>query len=105
MKKILLLVVLAILITSVSAFAAQQFMISFINHTDQQIHFYVDGDWVCTANAGMICYSTTKIGPHSFDAKGGTFSKHAEATLYENADNPSWTICNVPEGADPNYCP
>jgi hypothetical protein len=98
MKKVILLVIVLLLVASTSLFAAQQFMMSFINHTDVQLHFYVDGSWVCTANAGMICYSTVHVGPHDFGAVGPGINQQTTATLFENADNPNWVICYTTNG-------
>jgi hypothetical protein len=97
MKKILLLVIL-ILVMCTPVFAAQQFMMSFINHTNVQLNFYVDGAWACTANAGMICYSTVHVGLHDFVATGPGINQQTPATLYENADNPNWVICYTTNG-------
>jgi hypothetical protein len=76
------------------------FQVMFINHIDVQLNFSVDDVYACTANPGMVCYSTVAVGPHDFKAmQGSTVIRHTVATLYENADNPHWTICYIENGA------
>jgi len=84
------------------AFAAKAFQFMFINHTNMQLHFYVDEAYACTANAGMVCYSTVAVGPHSFRAAMGQQTiQETSATLYENAQSPAWTVCNSNTGTCP----
>jgi hypothetical protein len=105
MKKCMLFAaIVALLAASVGAADAQgklvQFM--FINHTNAQLHFYVDDAYECTANAGMVCYSRIGVGPHRFKAAiGANVVAQNAGTLYENADNPAWTVCEGPGGACP----
>jgi len=82
-----------------SAVAAQSFQFSFINHTNMQLHFYVDENYACTANAGMVCYSTVKVGPHAFRAAMGQQTiAETSATIHPNASGPAWTVCNSNTG-------
>jgi hypothetical protein len=97
MKKLFLIAALfaALLVPEGIAQAqTKTFQVTFINHIDVQLHFYVDDEYACTANPGMVCYGTVAVGPHTFKAmQGSTIVRQTEATLYENADNPSWAIC------------
>ena len=97
MKKALLLATIFIVLLVTAGIAQSQtktFQFMFINHTDRQLNFSIDDNYACTANAGMVCYSTVAVGTHDFKAmQGSTILRHTEATLYEDADNPSWTIC------------
>ncbi|MGD0641345.1 MAG: hypothetical protein ABSC22_11415 [Roseiarcus sp.] len=100
----LLAAVVALLAASLGAADAQgklvQFM--FINHTNMQLHFYVDEAYECTANAGMVCYSRLGLGPHTFKAAMGTsVVQQTTGTLYANAQSPAWTVCQGPGGACP----
>ncbi len=85
-----------------NAVAAQAFQFMFINHTNMQLHFYVDDAYACTANAGMVCYSHVAVGPRRFRAAMGQQTiAQTSATLYENAQSPAWTVCNSNNGVCP----
>jgi hypothetical protein len=98
MNKLLLSAALALALTpllAANAVAAKSFQFSFINHTNLQLHFYVDNEYACTANAGMVCYSRIAVGPHTFRAAVGSQTvQETSGTLYENAPSPAWNVCN-----------
>lgn len=100
-KSLLIAAVFASFLTSASIAQNQvkTFQFTFINHIDAQLNFSVDDVYACTANPGMVCYSTVAVGEHTFKAmKGSTVIREVTATLYENADSPSWTICYTENG-------
>ena len=105
MNKPLLSAALALALTSslaANAFAAKSFQFMFINHTNRQLHFYVDNRYASTANAGMVCHSHVAVGPHTFRAATGARTmQKTRATLYENAQSPAWTVCNGNTGTCP----
>jgi hypothetical protein len=105
MNKLLLSAALALALTPLlagDAVAAKSFQFMFVNHTDMQLHFYTDEVYACTANAGMVCYSHVKVGPHTFRAAMGSETvRETTATLYENAQGPAWTVCNSDTGTCP----
>jgi len=81
------------------AVAAKAFQFMFVNHTNMQLHFYLDDGYACTANAGMVCYSRVAVGPHTARAAmGGQTIQETSFTLYENAEGPAWTVCNSNTG-------
>ena len=102
MNKLLLSAALALALTPLlagDAVAAKSFQFMFVNHTDMQLHFYTDEVYACTANAGMVCYSHVKVGPHTFRAAMGSQTvRETSATLHENAQGPAWTVCNSDTG-------
>ena len=76
---------------------------TFVNHTNTQLNFYINGNYACTANAGMVCYSTIVVpATYNFKAQGYQVQREITATVYENADNPSWTICYSTNGTCPD---
>jgi len=80
MRKILLSAALALVASlAASAAPAQVFLLTFVNHTNAQAHFYVDDEYACAANAGMNCYSHMATGPRRFRATIGA------QTIAENA--------------------
>jgi hypothetical protein len=97
MKKALLFAIILVVLLTIAGIAQAQtktFQFMFVNHINSQLNFSVDDAYACTANAGMVCYSTVAVGEHDFKAmQGSTVLRHVVATLYENADNPHWTIC------------
>jgi hypothetical protein len=105
MSKLLPSAALALALTAslaTNAVAAKSFQFSFINHTNMQLHFYIDEGYACTANAGMVCYSHIAVGPHAFRAAMGQQTiAETSATIYENAQSPAWTVCNSDNGVCP----
>ena len=105
MNKPLLSAALALMLTPLlagDAVATKSFQFSFINHTNMQLHFYIDGGYACTANAGMVCYSHIAVGPHAFRAAMGDQTiAETSATIHENAQGPAWTVCNSDTGTCP----
>jgi hypothetical protein len=105
MAKLLLSAALALALAPTltgDAVAAKSFQFAFINHTDMQLHFYTDEVYACTANAGMVCYSHVKVGPHTFRAAMGSQTvRETSATLYDNAQGPAWTVCTSDTGTCP----
>ena len=105
MSKLLLSAALALALTpslAGNAVAAKLFQFSFINHTNMQLHFYVDNEYACTANAGMVCYSHMAAGPHTVRAAMGEQTlQEFSFTLFENAQSPAWTVCNSDTGTCP----
>ena len=97
MKRALLIAALFAALLAPEVIAQEQvktFQFTFVNHIDVQLNFSVDDVYACTANPGMVCYSTVAVGPHTFKAmQGSTIIRQLEATLYENATSPTWTIC------------
>lgn len=97
MKKALLfatIIVALLALTSIAQSQTKTLQFMFVNHSNMQLNFSVDNAYACTANAGMVCYSTVAVGPHVFKAmQESTVLQQVEGTLYENADNPHWTIC------------
>jgi len=105
MNKLLLSAALALALTpslTGDAVAATSFQFSFINHTNMQLNFSIDGAYACTANAGMVCYSHIGVGPHAFRAAMGDQTiAETSATIHENAQGPTWTVCNSDNGVCP----
>ena len=105
MSKLLPSAALALALTAslaTNAVATKSFQFSFINHTNMQLHFYIDEGYACTANAGMVCYSHIAVGPHAFRAAMGQQTiAETSATIYENAQSPAWTVCNSDNGVCP----
>jgi hypothetical protein len=104
MKKTLLfatiLVVALLAVAGIAQAQTKTFQFMFVNHVNVQLNFSVDDAYACTANAGMVCYSTIAAGTHDFKAmQGSTVFRHVVATLYENADNPQWIICYSATGS------
>ena len=97
MKKALLFAAIVVALLAVVSIAQAQtktFQFTFVNHINVQLNFTVDDNYACTANAGMVCYSTVAVGSHDFKAMDGdNMIRHVVATLNEDADNPTWTIC------------
>ena len=97
MKRILLVAAIVVALLAAVGMAQAQtktFQFTFVNHINVQLSFSVDDNYACTANAGMVCYSTVAVGPHDFKAlDGNNVVSHVEATLAEDADSPSWTVC------------
>ncbi len=102
MKKLLLIAAIFASLLAPEGIAQSQpktFQVTFINHINVQLNFSVDDVYACTANPGMVCYATVAVGEHTFKAmQGSTVVREMKATLYENADNPSWTICYTENG-------
>lgn len=102
MKKTLLFAAIVVALLAVVSMARAQtktFQFTFVNHINVQLSFSVDDNYACTANAGMECYSTVAVGPHDFKAlDGNNVIKHVEATLNDDADNPTWVICYSENG-------
>ena len=105
MNKLLLSAALALALTpslAENAVAAKSFQFMFINHTNMQLNFSIDEAYACTANAGMVCYVHSAVGPHTFRAAMGSQSiAETSATIYENAQSPAWTVCNSDTGTCP----
>jgi len=103
MKKAFLFATILVALLAIAGIAQPQtktFQFMFVNSIDVQLNFSVDDAYACTANAGMVCYSTVAVGTHDFKAmQGSTVLRHVVATLYENADNPHWIICYSETGS------
>ncbi|MDD5712874.1 MAG: hypothetical protein PHY31_09000 [Smithellaceae bacterium] len=103
MKKTCLFIAIFVAVLVMAGSAAAQgktFQFMFVNHTNMQLTFNVDDVYACTANPGMVCYSTVAVGFHDFKAlQGSTLIRETSGTLYENADNPQWVVCYSETGS------
>ena len=61
MKKVLMFATILVALLAIAGIAQSQtktFQFTFVNHINAQLNFSVDDAYACTANAGMVCYST-----------------------------------------------
>lgn len=69
--------------------------VSFINHLgDANVTFTVDGNQICTANAGKACYGDVPFGKHVVEAvEAGKVIRTLGLTLDKNTVDPRVVVC------------
>lgn len=97
MKKIVLLMVLAVVIGLGIGFAPRDAhawaQITLQNDTPYTLDLYVDGNYGCRALPGMFCTTQIQAGTHTLTAKATNGQSTSSGPVYiEDGTSPTWTV-------------
>ncbi len=96
MKKIVLLMVMAIIIGLGIGFVPKDAhagaQITLQNDTPYTLDLYVDGNYGCRALSGMFCTTQIQSGTHTFTAQATNGQSVSTTAYIEEGTSPTWQV-------------